>query len=104
MRSEAAEEARDPGRGDDREHAAARALGEPALAVLDLLVHVGHVEVGDLAAGGGGRHRLGGLVGVHVNLQRARIADDEHAVAERVEAAVIRAASSARPLTAKFVQ
>ena len=48
-------------------------------------VHVGDVEMGDLAGAGEHGGRLLGLVGVDVHLQRGRVADDEHRVAERLQ-------------------
>ena len=54
-------------------------------ALLDLLVHVGDVEPRDLADAVEERGGALGLVGVDVDLQRVRVADDEHAVAEALE-------------------
>ena len=53
--------------------------------MLDLGAHVGDVEVGDRALLC--EQRRGGVrvVGVHVNLQRRLVADDEHRVAEALE-------------------
>ena len=60
--------------------------GRQALVALgDLDAHVGHVEMGDDAVVG--EHRGGGvgIVGVDVDLERGRVADDEHRVAEPLE-------------------
>ena len=58
---------------------------DPLAALGGLRAHVPHVEVGDLADVGEDRGRALGVVGVHVHLQRARVADDEHRVAELLE-------------------
>ena len=72
-------------RAASRRPAGSRRSAEPPVALGDLGAHVGDVEVGDLA--GAGEHGGGalGLVGVDVHLQRGRVADDEHRVAERLQ-------------------
>src|SRR5665811_2585349 len=69
----------------DSEHARAPTLqaGPPRG---DLLAHVGDVEVGDATGPLEQRHRTFGLVGVDVDLERRLVADDEHRVAEALEA------------------
>ena len=68
-------------------------------------MHVGDVEPRDLAGAGEDRHRLLGVVGVDVDLERVRVADDEDGVAERLEGLAEAARARGRvPITAKFVQ
>ena len=51
------------------------------------------------------RHRALGLVGVDVDAQRARVADDQHRVADLLERETyVRPARSPPPETTKFVQ
>ena len=81
------------------------AAGALALVALGhLLVHVGDVEVRNLSVAREHRGRALGLVGVHVHLQRARVADDQHRVAERLQRRDDRPALRSLPVTAKFVQ
>ncbi len=82
----------------------AAAAVEATVALGHLRAHVGDVQVRDLA--GVGEHGRGALgrVGVHVDLQRARVADDEHRVAERFERRDEAAGLRPLPVTAKFVQ
>ena len=54
---------------------------------LDLQAHVGDVEARDLAVVGEHGRRELGLVGVQMHLQRARVADHQHRVAELPPAA-----------------
>ena len=86
-----------PGAGDDREHAAARPLGEPARALRDLLVHVGDVEVGDLAAAGEQRRppRSGWSVWTWIFSVRASPTTSTR-VAERARAPAVKRAASSR--------
>ena len=80
-------------------------LADALGALLDLLVHVGDVEAGDRADAVEQRGRPLGLVGVDVDLQRVRVADDEHGVADAAPAARATApAPGSSPVTAKFVQ
>ena len=72
---------------------------------LDLLAHVGDVEVRDRAGAGEQRGGALGVVGVDVDLERRRVADDEHRVADLLERARRSGACSRPvPVTAKFVQ
>ena len=88
-----------------RARRSARLSARWRVARADLGVHVGDVDVRDLAGAGDGRDRLLGLVGVNVDLQRAGVADDEQRVAERVERGARSAPSrGATPVSAKFVQ
>ena len=80
-------------------------LADAQRALLDLLVHVGDVEAGDLADAVEERGRALGLVGMDVNLQRGRIADNEHASRpSRSRRAIHGDGSRPSPVTAKFVQ
>ena len=79
-------------------------LADAGGALLDLLVHVGDVEPGDLADAVEQRGRALGLVGVDVDLQRRRVADHEHGVADPLEPREPRRGSRPSPVTAKFVQ
>ena len=82
--AKALEQLADPGACDDRQHAAAHRGG--ALTTRDqrcrLVVHIGDVEMGHLA--GPGKHGGGALrlVGVNVDLQRRRVADDQQRITE----------------------
>ena len=75
------------------------------LALLGLLVHVRDLDLLERADGGAERERRTRLVGVHVHLQRRRVADDEQRVAERLEL-LLRAPSRSSPVpsTTKTVQ
>ena len=64
---------------------AGRRLAEARVALGDLHAHVGDVQARDLAGAVEHRRRVLGLVGVDVDLQRLRVADHEHRVAERLE-------------------
>ncbi len=73
---------------DHRQRAAdglRRWRAEALVARLDLLAHVGDVEVGDDARVGEQRRRGVGIVGVDVDLERRLVADDQHRVAEPLE-------------------
>ncbi len=61
---------------------------EPFPAVDRLQVHVRDLDVRERAPAHGERERPAGIVGMHVNLERGRVPDDEHRVAERVELAL----------------
>ena len=85
---ERGEQGAHPVAGGDGHRAADRiriGLRQPRVALLDLLAHVGDIEVRDRS--GAGEHRGGGvrIIGVDVDLERARVADDEHRVADRLE-------------------
>ncbi len=85
-RAEAFEELAHAVAGDDREHAAGGdRLAHAQRALLDLLVHVGHIEARDRAGAVEQVGRALGLVRVDVDLQRVRVADDQHRVAEALE-------------------
>ena len=60
-------------------------LADALRALLDLLVHVGDVEPRDRADAVEEAGRPLGLVGVDVDLERVRVADHEHGVAEALE-------------------
>ena len=60
-------------------------LADARRALLDLLVHVGDVEPRDLADAVEQVGRALRLVGVDVDLERVRVADHEHGVAEALE-------------------
>ena len=62
-------------------------LRQAGLALGDLRAHVGHVQARDLAGAGEDRDRRLRVVGVDVDLQRVRVADDEHRVAELLQRA-----------------
>ena len=74
------------------------------VAALDLLAHVGDVEVGDDAGVGEQRGGRVGVVGVDVDLERGLVADDEHRVAELLqrgdEAALLQAGAGDREVGA----
>ncbi len=70
-----------PHTADSRRSGAARR----SLSLLHLLVHVGHVEMGDHAGIGEQRRGGVGIVGVDVDLQRRRVADDEHGVSKLLQ-------------------
>ena len=100
-------------RGDGHDSAAHRGpvhrrravVAQPRGALVLLLVHVGDVEPLDRPAAGEDGDRALGLVGVNVHAQRARVADDEHRIADLLErAARTSRASRLSPLTMKLVQ
>ncbi len=76
---------------DDRDDARLRGRGvghereQPLFALLRLLVHVRDLDPVDRADPRADRERGAGIVGVHVHLDRARIADDEERIAELLE-------------------
>jgi hypothetical protein len=90
--ADALEQLAHPGPRDDREHPARlHRLGEALAALVDLLGHVRHVEVRDLAGTGEQGGRALGLVGVEVDLDGVAVADDQHGVAEPLQRLVPRA-------------
>ena len=92
-RAEAPEETHVPLSGRDGDDVGPRVsgrAGEPRLALRRLDVHVLDVDLLDDAERRGEREHPAGVVGVDVNLHRARRADDEERVAEVAELALDR--------------
>ena len=77
--------------------ASGTASSSRSLALLRLLVHVRDLDAFDRADRGPERERLAGLVGVDVDLERARIADHEQRVAELLELGSSNSASRSPP-------
>ena len=107
VRAEALEELAHAVAGDDGEHAAGvDRLAHADRALLDLLVHVGDVEPGDLA--GVLEQRRSARSGSSVwtwTFSVCGVADHEHRVAEALEPGdPRRLARGPGPVTAKFVQ
>ena len=84
---------------DDRQAAAyreRRRAFQARIAALDLLAHVGDVEVRDDADLGEQRRGRIGVVGVDVDLERGRVTDHEHRVADPLQLARVPALLEAR--------
>ena len=97
---------------DDGDDAGGRALGrrvghrgeQPLLALLRLLVHVRDLDAVDRADRAADRERGAGIVGVHVHLDRGRVADDEQRVADLLELLLERLAVEVVPSIRNTVQ
>ncbi len=78
------------GDGDDRARLllAGNGVQQPLLPPVRLLVHVRDLDAADHAARDPERQRAAGIVGVHVHLERARVADDEQRVADPLQLAL----------------
>ena len=87
--AEALEQRAHPGAGHDRKRTtsgrAAVGPGEALVAALDLVVHVGDIEVRDDASPGEQGRRRVRVIGMDVNLERRRVPDHQHRVAELLE-------------------
>ena len=103
---EALEEPAVPVSRDDGDDAGRRALRrhvgdgreQPLLALARLLVHVRDLDAVDRADRAADRERRARIVGVHVHLDRGRVADDEQRVADLLELLLERLAIELVPL------